>query len=115
MDMVSLRKDGSIKEILVKPSKVSKVKFKYTWQTAIWTKAFSEYLHAYVAEHKKRSSVNHSKKAKEDMQELFLGDVFQAAIKDRFDINSVIFSKGNCLDIGTSNDLAKAMKYKFLD
>ena len=48
------------------------------------------------------------------MQELFLGDVFQAAIKDKFNINSVIFSKGNCLDIGTSEDLAKALQYRFL-
>lgn len=114
MDVVDLKKDGSIKEILVKPSKVSKAKIRYTWQTAIWTTVFTEYLHAFVCEHKKRFSVDFSKKAKEDKHELFLGDVFQAAIKDKFNINSVIFSKGNCLDIGTSEDLAKALQYRFL-
>lgn len=115
MDVVDLKKDGSINTITVKPSKSSKAKLRYAWQIAVWTPVFSEYLHAFVAEHKKRFSVNSSVKAEEDKQELFLGDVFQAAITDKFNVNSVAFSEGSCLDIGTSEDLAKALKYSFLE
>ena len=78
--------------------------------TAVWTPVFTKYLHEFVAKHKKRFSANSSSNATKDTQELFLGDIFQAAIKDEFDIDSVVFSKGNCLDIGTPEDLAKAFE-----
>lgn len=110
MDMVELKKDGRIKSISVKPSKSSKAKLSYTWQTAVWKPVFTEYLHEFVAQHNKRFSANSAIEVTEDEQELFLGDIFQAAIKDEFKINSVVFSKGNCLDIGTPEDLARAMK-----
>ena len=115
MDVVDLKKDGSINAITVKPSKSSKTKSRYAWQTAVWTPLFTKYLHAFVAEHKKRFSANSSIKEEEDMQELFLGDVFQAAITDKFNINSVVFSEGSCLDIGTSEDLLKALQKSFLE
>jgi len=115
MDMVDLKKDGGIKAIKVKPSKSDKAKLRYVWQTAIWNPVFTEYLHVFVAEHKKQFSANSSIKAIEDAKELFLGDVLQAAIKDKFNINSVVFSKGNCLDVGTSEDLAKAINGRFFD
>jgi len=115
MDVVDLKKDGGIKKISVKPSNFSEAKSMYAWQTAVWTPVFTEYLHAFVAEHKKKISSSSSIKTKEDKQELFLGEVFQAAMKNEFNINSVVFSKGNCLDVGTSEDLAKALQYRCLD
>ena len=110
MDMVELKKDGRITSISVKPSKSSKTKLRYTWQTAVWKPVFTEYLHVFIARHSKRVSANSAIKVTEDEQELFLGDIFQAAIKDEFNINSVVFSKGNCLDIGTPEDLTRAME-----
>lgn len=114
MDVVDLKKDGSIKSISVKPSKSSKAKLRYAWQTAVWKPVFTEYLHSFVAEHKKRFIANSSIEAKEKAQELFVGDVLKAAIKDKLNINSVMFSKGNCLDIGTSEDLIKALQKSIL-
>jgi glucose-1-phosphate thymidylyltransferase len=109
MDVVDVKKDGRITSISVKPPKSSKTKLMYTWQTAVWKPVFTEYLHAFVARHNKRFSANSAIKMTGDEQELFLGDIFQAAIKDEFNINSVVFSKGSCLDIGTPEDLARAM------
>jgi glucose-1-phosphate thymidylyltransferase len=41
-------------------------------------------------------------------KELFLGDVFQAAIDNDLQIESVIFQKNRYYDIGTPEDLVKA-------
>lgn len=112
MDLVDLNKDGSIKAISVKPSKSTKTKLRYAWQTAVWKPVFTEYLHAFVAQHKKRFSADTSTKTKEEKQELFMGDVFQVAIKDKFNISSVKFHWGDCLDIGTPGDLIKALQRK---
>ena len=114
MDVIDLKKDGSIKTIVIKPSKLSKGKMRYAWQTAIWKPVFTEYLHGFVAEHKKRFSANSSIKFREDKQELFLGEVFQNAIEDNVNVCAVEFADGNCFDIGTPEDLAKAMQSNFL-
>jgi glucose-1-phosphate thymidylyltransferase len=52
--------------------------------------------------------------ATKNRRELFVGDVFQAAIADRLNIETVLFSDGNCLDIGTPDDLAKAIGISYL-
>jgi glucose-1-phosphate thymidylyltransferase len=114
MDVIDLKKDGSIKEIKVKPSKLSKATLRYAWQTTIWKPVFTEYLHGFVAEHKKRFSANSSIKFSEDNRELFLGEVFQKAIEDNVSVSAVEFADGNCFDIGTPEDLAKALHSNFL-
>lgn len=113
MDVVDLKKNGSIKAISVKPSKSSRAKLRYAWQTAVWKPAFTEYLHAFVAERKKRFSANSAIEAKENERELFVGNVLQAAIKDKFNISLVMFHKGDCLDVGTPEDLVKALQKNF--
>jgi glucose-1-phosphate thymidylyltransferase len=113
MDLVDLKKNGRIKAISVKPSKFSITKLRYAWQTAVWKPAFTEYLHTFVAEHKKRICANSAIKAKKHERELFMGNVLQAAIKDKFNINSVVFPEGDCLDIGTPEDLVKTLQKNF--
>jgi glucose-1-phosphate thymidylyltransferase len=110
MDVVDFDENGYIRQIRPKPSNLKHTERKYAWLTAIWAPIFTQYLHEFVAQHKKRFSANSAIKLNEDEQELFLGDIFQAAIKDEFNINSVVFSEGNCLDIGTPEDLAKAFE-----
>ena len=43
-------------------------------------------------------------------QELFMSNVIQAAIKSNIHVESVLFSDGFCLDIGTPDDLVKAVQ-----
>lgn len=115
MDVVDFDESGNIRQIRPKPSKLKAGKVNYAWLTALWTPIFSKYLHTFVAEHRKGILASSSIKTKGYAQELFLGDVFQKAIKDNFNVNSVVFSEGSCLDIGTSEDLLKALQKSFLE
>lgn len=74
----------------------------YAWEIAVWTPAFTDYMHNYVSDRKESDNLEHQK-------ELFVGDVIQAAIEDKIRIDSVLFKEGKCLDIGTPEDLMKAL------
>ena len=43
-------------------------------------------------------------------KELYLGDVFQAAVNNEMNIDTVLFREGSCLDIGTPEDMIRAVK-----
>jgi len=114
MDVIDFDENGCIRQIRPKPSKLKDGKLNYTWLTAVWTPVFTQYLHEFVTEHKKRYLDDCLETATKNRRELFVGDVFQAAIADRFNIETVLFSDGNCLDIGTPEDLAKAVGISYL-
>ncbi len=42
--------------------------------------------------------------------ELHVGDIIQAAIQNDLQVDSVLFKEGSCLDIGTPEDMMKAVK-----
>ena len=114
MDIIDFDENGCIRQIRPKPSELKDGKVNYAWLTAVWTPVFTQYLHEFVSEHKKRYPSDGFEAATKNKRELFLGDVFQAAIEDRLNIETVLFSKGSCLDIGTPGDLAKAVGKSFL-
>jgi glucose-1-phosphate thymidylyltransferase len=118
MDIIDFDEDGCIRKICPKPSNLKDGKVNYAWLTAVWTPVFTQYLHEFVSEHKKRYLADGFDAAAKKKRELYVGDVFQAAIADRLNIETVLFPEGNCLDIGTPEDLAKSvgkssLKYKF--
>jgi len=98
-DMVELDENGKVRALHIKPEHTQ---LTYTWQIAVWTPAFTDYLHNYVSDRKESDNLEHQK-------ELFVGDVIQAAIEDKIRIDSVLFKDGKCLDIGTPEDLMKAL------
>jgi len=99
-DMVEFDSDGHIRAIHIKPASSQ---LTYSWEVAVWTPLFSRYLHDYVqAEMKKLYETDVA-------NELFVGDVFQSAIRDNLSVDSVIFQNGNFVDIGTPEDLMKAV------
>lgn len=109
MDVIDFDDKGCLRRILPKPSALTNKEMNYAWLTAIWTPVFSRYLHVSVLEHKKKYVDVSLESDKKNKQELFLGDVFQAAIEDKLNIETVLFPDGNCLDIGTPEDLAKVV------
>jgi glucose-1-phosphate thymidylyltransferase len=115
MDVIDFDENGCIQQIFSKPSELKHGKMNYAWLTAVWTPVFTQYLHEFVSEHKKRYPDDGFKAATTNKRELFMGDVFQAAIEDRLNIETVLFSAGNCLDIGTPDDLAKVVGKSFLE
>lgn len=109
MDVIDLDENGRIRQICPKPSGLEDDKMNYAWLTAVWTPVFTQYLHEFVAEHKKRCLDDSFEATTKNKRELFLGDVFQSAIADRLNIETVLFPDGDCLDIGTPEDLAMAV------
>ncbi|MBI5665330.1 MAG: dTDP-glucose pyrophosphorylase [Nitrospirae bacterium] len=98
-DMVELDERGTVCAIHIKPETTKLV---YSWEIAVWTPAFTKYMHDYIAAKKENIIDFHCQK------ELFVGDVIQAAIRDDMYIESVIYQNGNCIDIGTPEDMVKA-------
>lgn len=99
-DMVELDDEGKVRALHIKPEETQLI---YTWQIAVWTPVFSRYLHDYVS-NRIRNIVH------EHQTELFVGDVIQAAIQDHMQLDYVLFKNGSCLDIGTPEDLSKAIQ-----
>ena len=109
MDMVEICDDNRVCEIVIKPQQTE---LKYTWIIAVWTPNFTHYMHDYLAEIQK--SVKLTKDDRSDVKdlknnELFVGDVIQASISDGFQVKAVIFPENHYIDIGTPEDLFKAV------
>jgi len=109
-DMVDLNEHGRIRQFVIKPAHTL---LTYAWVIAVWTPVFSNFMHQYLIKnqreiHCQTTTQNH----KTQNLELYTGDVFQAAVKEGLSIETVIFPKGFCIDIGTPEDLVKAVKNK---
>ena len=97
-DMVELDESGRILSFQIKPDRTELI---YTWQIAVWTPAFTHFMHDYLST---RAGTNKKE------TELFVGDVIQAAIKNNMRVESITFNKGTYLDIGTPEDLIMAFR-----
>ena len=100
-DMVNLNDNGRIRGIQIKPDQTH---LRYTWGIALWTPVFTHFMHKYIANLQHDKAENNAL----EQRELFVGDVIQAAIQNDMHIDTVLFPDGNCLDIGTPEDIIKA-------
>jgi glucose-1-phosphate thymidylyltransferase len=105
MDMVDVDTNGQIRGITIKPIKSH---LRYTWIIGVWTKVFTQFMHDYLSDRQQLINTHETGKDRKSKQELFVGDVIQAAIEDKMLIDTVIFDGGNYLDIGTPEDMYKA-------
>jgi glucose-1-phosphate thymidylyltransferase len=99
VDMLKLEEDFRIKRIVIKPEKTN---LRYTWGLALWKPAFTRFMHEYLLT---------SRKSAENSPELFMGEVIQAAIDDGLRVEGVKVADEPYIDVGTPEDLARAMKY----
>ena len=99
MDMVGFDSTGKIREIIIKPSSTD---LEYTWIVAVWTGVFTKFLHSFVS----RTSIA----ANEDESELYIGDIIREGIQAGLSVESVIFNYGDYVDIGTPEDLIRAVQ-----
>jgi glucose-1-phosphate thymidylyltransferase len=105
-DMVDIHDDGRIEQVLIKPIKTD---LQYTWIIAVWTPAFTHFMHKYLSTLQEvREQANTGSNVSEQ-RELYVGDVIQAAIDNNLQVEGVIFPDSTCLDIGTTEDLVKAV------
>jgi glucose-1-phosphate thymidylyltransferase len=107
MDMVELDTKGFVRGIQIKPSKTH---LQYTWIIAVWTSAFTQYIHEYIFSRPEIESQDSSGHKSLELSELYVGDVIQAALKTDIKVESVYFPEGKYVDIGTPADLMTALQ-----
>jgi glucose-1-phosphate thymidylyltransferase len=98
VDMVEMNQQGQVKNIVIKPDHTS---LRYTWGTVVWSPIFTEFMHIYLANRSITSS---------ELSELFIGDVILAAIEAGLRIEAVQVSDQPYIDIGTPDDLVRAIQ-----
>ena len=100
-DAVELQTDGSIKRVHPKPHENSSG---HAWAFACWSPEFTAFMHSHLRQAIERPESITS--------ELSIGHVLQAALKSGLKVSSVLFERNCCLDVGTPEDLKKAiLKY----
>jgi glucose-1-phosphate thymidylyltransferase len=97
-DMVEADAGGEVRQIVIKPARTG---LQYTWGVAVWAPAFTDFLHEFLARHRQGAAAG---------PELFIGDVIQAAIRAGMNVRAVPVSEQPFLDIGTPEDLERAVK-----
>lgn len=106
-DMVDADEDGLVRAIIMKPRSTT---LTFGWDFAVWTPVFSEFLHGFMrSEETKRNLDQLASKANDPGGDLAVGVVLQAALKAGLSIQSVKFPDASHLDIGSPENLAKAV------
>jgi len=98
-DMVELDGNGRVRRISKRPMRTELC---YTWIIGVWTPVFSSFMHEYLIELQETGEPTR--------QELFMSDVVQQAIEKGLRVEGMLISDGSCLDIGTPEDLVKAVR-----
>lgn len=106
VDMVATGPRGRVERIVIKPPQSA---LAYCWMVAVWTPAFSEFLHAHLAEAERRRA--DPEPSRRPQREIFVGDVIQAAIDQGMHVDSVAFPEGSALDVGTPGNLVRAVRH----
>ena len=107
VDMVERDDKGRVLGIEIKPIET---KLCYAWMIAVWNSNFTQYIHDYIKSEQRFKIKDKTNSSIQKKPEIFLGDVIQAAIQDNLKINSVLFTNGEYLDIGTPEDLVKTFQ-----
>lgn len=100
--MVDFDAAGRVRQVIEKPSQSD---LRHSWCIAVWTPAFTEFMHQHLAAIQK-----HYQERRSPPPELPLGDVIQAAVEQGLPVEAQVFPEGNFLDIGTPDDLIRATR-----
>jgi len=106
--MVNFNSEGQVSQVVEKPLHSN---LQYSWCTAVWTPVFTEFLHQYlraVADERSRSDPG---KQRAQPQEIPIGNVIQAAIDSGMQVEAEVLADGAYLDIGTPEDLVRAVHH----
>jgi glucose-1-phosphate thymidylyltransferase len=108
-DMVELGPNGQIRSITIKPVRTKLV---YAWELAVWRPKFTRFMHDYILPKRTIDYNNECSTTPDIQQELYVGDIIQEALVANLKVEGVIFKDGSCLDIGTPEDMRKAVQEK---
>jgi glucose-1-phosphate thymidylyltransferase len=97
-DLVSIDGMGRVIELVIRPRQTP---LTLTWIMAVWGPRFTEFLHEYLAVPRTSAQVPGAPLP----EELTIGHVIQAAIREGLTTHSITFPCSNYLDIGTPDGL----------
>ncbi len=97
-DLVDVTARGVVRRFEIKPEATA---LKWTWAFALWTPRFTKYLTKWTEAFNARSA--------RLGREPHAADVFQGAMAEGFEIQTLAVQEGKVLDIGTPENLAKAL------
>ncbi len=107
-DMVDAEENGRVRRIDMKPKATT---LTFGWCCAVWTPVFSEFLHRFLrAEETLHTLRQLTDTGNDPGGDLAVGVVLQAALKAGLLMHSVTFPGERYLDIGTPENLAKAVR-----
>jgi glucose-1-phosphate thymidylyltransferase len=107
MDMIEVDENGRIHSMVLKPAQTS---LRYAWICAVWTLRFTEFLHEFVSSDEAQQCRRQKGNPIDPQGDLPVGAVIQAAIRKGLRVEGVTFPTGTYIDIGTPEDLAKALR-----
>jgi len=100
VDMVSFDANDRVTDIVIKRPEGARLF--YTWSLAVWRPSFTEFLHSQQALRKQAEYQDPL------ARELYVGDVFLAAMDQGLKVDAVVVSSQPSLDAGTPASLALA-------
>ena len=107
-DMVDSDEEGCVRDIVMKPAATT---LTFGWCCALWTPVFSEFLHRFLRAEETRHTLEQlASTANDPGGDLAVGVVLQAALKAGLAMQSIKFHGERYLDIGTPENLARAVR-----
>jgi glucose-1-phosphate thymidylyltransferase len=103
--MVDFAPDGRVQQIVEKPPQTT---LRFMWGIAVWAPSFTEFLHQYLID--LEQSLQSHQATRAPRREVPIGDVIQAAIAEGLQVEAEAFEQGSYLDVGTPEDLARAVR-----
>jgi glucose-1-phosphate thymidylyltransferase len=107
MDMVRVEATGRVTELVLKPAQTD---LHHAWVCAVWGPTFTQFLHDFVPSDEARQCRRQKENPIDPQGDLPVGAVIQAAIRKGLRVEGVTFPTGTYIDIGTPEDLAKALR-----
>ncbi len=98
--MVDFDDTGKVRSIIEKPPQSD---LHFMWAIAVWKPVFTEFIHEFLIPWKSDSNLS-------QLPEIPIGNVIQSAINKGLQVEAEAFANGSYLDIGTPNDLIKAVR-----
>ena len=107
MDMVEMDENGKIHAMFLKPDKTD---LQFCWLGGVWTPVFTQFMHEYLQDYRRKNDSKISKAGKLEAEDLTVGAVIQAAINKGLQAYGVVFPDGKYIDIGTADNLMKSVE-----
>lgn len=97
-DMLEFDESGKIRNIVIKQNRPD---LHYSWFGAIWRPSFTGFMHTWLADFIRNHPDGMFVSDQKHERELYVGDLFQAALSNQLKIEYHIFPEGRYVDLGT--------------